>query len=152
MDDYYTIDGAMAEDIETIARFQVEMALESEDLDLDYDTVCQGVEALIEDPAKGEYFVARKDDGELVGSLLVTKEWSDWRCAWYWWIQSVYVHPEHRGKGIFSSLFDEVIRKAEAENVSEVRLYVDKTNTDAQETYERVGMEQSHYLMYSKKL
>lgn len=148
----YTITEATMDDAEQIAQFQIEMAQETENLQLEYKTVKQGVEALIEESAKGIYLIARKEDGTAVGSLMVTKEWSDWHCSWYWWIQSVYVSQEHRGQGIFKMLYNEVVRRAKDEKVKEVRLYVEHTNERAQKTYQKVGMRQSHYLMYEVKI
>jgi len=136
-------------DIEAIAQFQVDMALESENLTLDKNTVLRGVSAVIDDPSKGLYFVAR-DKGVAIGSLMLTKEWSDWNDGWYWWIQSVYVRPAYRRQGVFTALFHAVEKAAQKENVSQIRLYVDKENTRAQNTYQKLGMHESHYLMYEK--
>lgn len=97
----------------TIARFQVEMATESEGTALNYELVLRGVTEGIKDESKGTYLVARKnDDNEIVGSLLITREWSDWRCTWYWLIQSVYVRPEYRRQGVYSEMYDNVKKLA----------------------------------------
>lgn len=148
----YNISEPSMGDVERIVQFQIEMAKETEDIELDRETVTCGVTALIEDEAKGIYLIARDQKGTPAGCLMVTKEWSDWRCGWYWWIQSVYVSPEHRGNGIFTSLYQEVIQRAKREHVSEVRLYVEHTNERAQKRYQKVGMSQSHYLMYEEKI
>ena len=79
---------------------------------------------------------------------MITREWSDWNNGWYWWIQSVYVVPELRGRGVFKAMYAKVRELAAQEQVLQVRLYVDKTNTDAQRVYQRLGMEECHYLMY----
>ena len=93
----------------------------------------------------------RKSKPAIVGGLMVTFEWSDWRDRWFWWIQSVYILPEARGRKIYSRLYDFVKEKGrEAGDVCGFRLYVEKENTHAQKVYEKVGMTRSHYLMYEE--
>ena len=83
---------------------------------------------------------------------MVTFEWSDWRNGWFWWIQSVYIMPEARGRRIYSQLYDFVKREAEnAGNVCGFRLYVERENAHAQKVYEKVGMEKAYYVMYEEK-
>ena len=132
-------------DVSFIVECQLKMAFETEALALDQATVAKGVEAVFDDPAKGFYIVGKTDDMQ-VSCLMITKEWSDWRNAWMWWIQSVYVDPDFRKAGIFSMMYD-YIKGLVIENakVSGIRLYVDKTNTRAQEVYNRVGMNGNHY-------
>ena len=134
-------------DIEAISGFQIAMALESEGAVLDPEKVHNGVTAVMEDESKGRYIVARIE-GRPVASLMITREWSDWNSSWYWWIQSVYVTPEYRGQGIFRAMYTRVIEIAKEQNVAQVRLYVDRHNTDAQQVYQKLGMEECHYLMY----
>lgn len=136
---------------EAITRFQVDMAMESEGLALDYERTLKGVQAVLQDDAKGRYVLA-VIDGQPVGSLMLTREWSDWNCCWYLWIQSVYVAPEYRRNGIFKSMYDKVLELAEAEGVTQVRLYVDKDNLKAQAVYQKLGMSECHYLMYETEL
>lgn len=123
------------------------MALESEGLVLDGDVVAKGVKAALEDESKGIYIIA-ETEGKNIASLMITREWSDWNNGWYWWIQSVYVVPEFRSKGVFKAMYAKVGEFAAQEQVLQVRLYVDKTNTNAQRVYQRLGMEECHYLMY----
>lgn len=136
---------------EEIARFQVNMALESENLALDYDRVKRGVTAVLDDANKGRYIVAKIND-RMVGCLMLTQEWSDWNCGWYWWIQSVYVVPELRAQGIYKTMYNKVLELAQTENVAQIRLYVDKTNFTAQQVYHRLGMNECHYYMYEAVL
>ena len=145
----YEITVGTTNDINAIAAFQVAMAMESEGTTLDLERVTRGVTMAMADEAKGKYIVARID-GKAVGSLMLTREWSDWNCQWYWWIQSVYVEPQHRKKGVYKAMYSKVKQMAQAENVSQVRLYVDKTNTSAQQAYQRLGMDETHYLMYEE--
>lgn len=128
-----------------IAQCQLDMALETEQLKLDKAIVTKGVEAVFADSAKGFYIVAKRDNA-LVACLMVTPEWSDWRNALVWWIQSVYVTPDLRKAGIFGMMYDYIKNQViENNKVSGIRLYVDKTNTRAQEVYRRVGMNGDHY-------
>lgn len=139
-------------DAPAIARFQVEMAAESEGTELDYALVLRGVSEGLQDKEKGTYFVARNEQGKAIASLLVTREWSDWRCAWYWWIQSVYVRPEYRRKGVYKAMYETVKASAKEAGSPCVRLYVDRTNTQGLATYQALGMTESHYLFYEEDL
>lgn len=134
-------------DIEAITGFQIAMAMESEGTILEENKVRSGVTAAMEDESKGIYVVARTD-GKPIASLMITREWSDWNNGWYWWIQSVYVLPEYRGQGIFRAMYTKVIDMAKEQSVAQVRLYVDRHNTNAQKVYQKLGMEECHYLMY----
>ena len=134
-------------DIEEVTGFQIAMALESEGTILDGNKVRSGVKAAMEDDSKGTYIVARTD-GKPIASLMITREWSDWNNGWYWWIQSVYVIPEYRGQGIFRAMYTKVIELAKEQKIAQVRLYVDRHNTNAQKVYQKLGMEECHYLMY----
>ncbi|TWU68783.1 GCN5 family acetyltransferase [Shewanella algae] len=138
-------------DTEALVAFNQAMAQETEGLALDSDTLRRGVSTLLENPAKGFYLVA-EIEGEIAGSLMVTFEWSDWRAADYYWIQSVYIKPEHRQKGIYRALYQEVKTLAEKQGgAASFRLYVEQENPRAQQTYQSLGMSQSHYLMYEEK-
>ncbi|MBR3950538.1 MAG: GNAT family N-acetyltransferase [Bacteroidaceae bacterium] len=136
-------------DIETIAQFQINMAMESEGYKLNQEQIVRGVSAVMSDANKGTYLVARVD-GIAVGSLLLTREWSDWNNCWYWWVQSVYVMPQYREQGIYRTMYSHVKGMAQSENVSQVRLYVDKSNYSAQRVYQKLGMQECHYLMYEE--
>lgn len=143
---------AKSEDADSLVEFNQAMALETEGKYLDSATLASGVAAVFADENKGFYVVA-ESEGRIVGGLMVTFEWSDWRASWFWWIQSVYILPEARGQKIYAQLYDFVKAKAaEAGNVCGFRLYVENKNSRAQRVYERVGMEASHYLMYEENL
>lgn len=144
---------AKTEDAAALVEFNQAMALETEGKQLAEKTLRSGVEAVLRDAGKGFYAVAGSADGEIVGGLLVTFEWSDWRNGWFWWIQSVYIVPSERGKKIYSALYKFVKDRArEREDVCGFRLYVERENERAQRVYERLGMEASHYLMYEETL
>jgi ribosomal protein S18 acetylase RimI-like enzyme len=135
-------------DAPVIVDFQIRMARSTEDLELDHPTVTRGVAAVFADPAKGTYWVAEAD-GRVVGSLLTTFEWSDWRNGTVLWIQSVYVLPEWRRRGVYKSLYEHLKRQVErSPDLRGLRLYVDQRNTAAQQVYERLGMTKEHYQMY----
>jgi ribosomal protein S18 acetylase RimI-like enzyme len=135
-------------DSPSLIEFNQAMALETEGRRLEPQALKSGVESVFKDEKKGFYIVA-ENGNEIVGSLMVTFEWSDWRNAWFWWIQSVYILPEFRGQGIYRSLYDFVTNRAKMSgDVCGFRLYVEKENTRAQKVYEKLGMETSHYLMY----
>ena len=141
---------AKAEDAPDLVEFNQAMALETEGKRLETEVLQSGVTAVLNDKNKGFYVVA-EDENKIVGGLMVTFEWSDWRDNWFWWIQSVYILPEARGKKIYSRMYDFVKEKArDSGDVCGFRLYVEKENTNARKVYEKLGMEASHYLMYEE--
>lgn len=139
---------ATADDLETIARFQEAMARDTEQMTLDSATVRKGIAALFSNPALGHYWVAEAE-GAVIGSLMITFEWSDWRNRMVWWIQSVWVEEPWRRKGVYATLYRHIRDLAEHDDgVGGIRLYVDRTNTRAQEVYRRLGMNGDHYLTF----
>jgi len=135
-------------DIDTIADFQVKMALETENLKLDPAVVNLGVTAVMDDPSKGKYWLAEVDN-EVVGCLLTVPEWSDWRNGTVLWIHSVYVHPDFRKHGVYKALYAHLKQMvSESSDLRGLRLYVDKTNQKAQQVYEAMGMSGEHYHLY----
>ncbi len=140
---------AIFADRQYIVEFQLAMAQETEGLVLNKEIVDLGVEAVFRDPSKGFYYVA-ENDGKVIGSLLTTFEWSDWRNGQIIWIQSVFVKKEYRGQGVFKMLYQYIKSKVENQEngFRGIRLYVDKTNKNAQKVYERLGMESHHYDTY----
>jgi GNAT superfamily N-acetyltransferase len=138
--------------VEVIAQFNIALARETESLELEPARATAGVQALLLDPAKGSYFVA-VNGNEVVGQLLITHEWSDWRNGDFWWLQSVYVRPDFRRRGVFKSLFDFVQAKATgAPDVCGFRLYMEAGNSRAREAYRRLGMTETHYHVFERLL
>jgi ribosomal protein S18 acetylase RimI-like enzyme len=134
-------------DAETIARFNVALAKETEHFDLDFDRTLRGVNGMFDDPSHGFYLLAEVNK-EIAGQLMITHEWSDWRNGVFWWIQSVYVKPEYRAQKIFTSLYDHVVSLAKKEgNVCGIRLYVEKQNEKARAVYNKLGMKSTDYDM-----
>ncbi|MGH9948718.1 MAG: GNAT family N-acetyltransferase [Pyrinomonadaceae bacterium] len=135
---------------DALVEFNQAMALETEGKHLKSETLSRGVTAVFDDPKKGFYVVA-EDAGEIVGGLMVTYEWSDWRNGWFWWIQSVFIRPAARGRSVYSKLYSFVKEKAEIDgNVAGFRLYVEKENEHAQAVYKKLGMEETYYLMFEE--
>lgn len=142
---------ATEDDASALVDFNQAMALETEGKELDSETLSLGVSAVFADKTKGFYVVA-EEEGTIVGGLMVTSEWSDWRNGWFWWIQSVYIVPAARGRGIYSDLYDFVKSRAdEVGGICGFRLYVERENEHAQAVYEKVGMTASNYLMFEEK-
>jgi ribosomal protein S18 acetylase RimI-like enzyme len=142
-----TVRIAASADSTIIADYNAMMAKETEGIELDRDRLRKGTEALFADPSNGIYYVAEVG-GKIVGQLMITYEWSDWRNSTFWWIQSVYVHPEYRMQGIFRSLYRHIEAIAQKRgDVCGLRLYVDHSNKHAQQTYVALGMHRSHYQM-----
>lgn len=140
------IRSAIASDSDRIVDFNLRLADESEGKALDRPTLESGVAALLEDPGKGRYFLAESESGDLIGQMMITYEWSDWRNGLFWWLQSVYVKPEFRKQGVFSSLFQHVSKLARADSaVCGIRLYVENENAPAQATYHARGFERANY-------
>jgi GNAT superfamily N-acetyltransferase len=140
------------DDADSLVEFNQAMALETEGKQLNAELLTRGVAAVFGDHKKGFYVVA-EIDSRIAGGLMVTYEWSDWRHAWFWWIQSVYILPEFRGQKIYSRLYDFIKAKAaESGDVCGFRLYVENDNLNARRVYDAVGMNASHYLMYEEEV
>src|SRR5512145_3549064 len=138
---------ATADDLDAIVRGNMNLAEESEQVRLDQATLRHGVAALLEGRAPGRYWVAELD-GDVVGQLLITYEWSDWRNCMVWWIQSVYVAQHARRSGVLRTLYRHVRKEAQAAGAGGLRLYVDNTNSRAQAAYASLGMTGDHYRVF----
>ena len=139
---------ARFQDIGVIAGFQSGLARETENVTLDQDILFAGIESLLKDPAKGIYYIAEVD-GKAIGCFLITYEWSDWRNGTVWWLQSVYVMPTHRQQGVFKKMYDHIIGSISGDPaVTGLRLYVDKSNSRAQNVYRSLGMNGDHYTVF----
>ena len=139
---------AKSSDIDQIVDFQIKMALETEQIQLQQLTVEKGVTAVVFDSAKGQYYVT-EINGKVVGSLLTTYEWSDWRNGTILWIQSVYILPEFRRKGVYRSMYSHIKEIVQADSrLNGIRLYADKSNITAHKTYKNLGMNPDHYVTF----
>ncbi|MEZ5344908.1 MAG: GNAT family N-acetyltransferase [Pyrinomonadaceae bacterium] len=151
--DVFKIRIAEERDAEAMIEFNQAMAFETEGKRLDPEKISGGVRAVFDGTERAFYVVVENAEALIVGGLMVTKEWSDWRNGWFWWIQSVYILPEARGKKIYSRMYDFVKAKAvEKGGVCGFRLYVEKDNFHAQKVYESLGMEATDYLMYEEEV
>ena len=143
---------ARQEDVSLMVRWQMAMALETEDKPLDEAVLARGIQRAFEDAHKGRYFIA-EIEGRPAGTLMLTWEWSDWRDGWWWWIQSVYVDPDFRRRGVYRALHAHVLALAEADpDVRGLRLYVEQENVNARRTYEFLGMQHPGYVLYEKSI
>ena len=139
---------AYPREISALVEFNLGLARETEKRELDPVRLRAGIEAVFEDPARGSYWMALRGD-ELVGALLVTSEWSDWRNGVFWWIQSVYVVPAARRSGVFRALYGHLVERCRANpQVCGLRLYVDQDNRRAQDTYRQLGMDAARYRLF----
>ncbi len=141
---------AVPEDWEVIADYNSRLAFETEGKRLDNSTISTGVQTLLSNPQHGRYFVACIDD-RIVGQLMHTREWSDWRNGEIWWLQSVYVHTEHRRAGVFRALFRHLEKLAESTpNVIGLRLYAEEHNSKAFEAYRSLGLVHAGYVVMER--
>jgi GNAT superfamily N-acetyltransferase len=141
---------ASRDDIEALVEFNAAMALETEHKVLDPEVLRRGVHGVFERSSRGFYLVAEQHSA-VTGGLMVTTEWSDWRCGDWWWLQSVYVRRAHRGQGVFAALYAEVERRARSGAAIGLRLYVERDNHRAQRTYANLGMRQTAYRLFERE-
>lgn len=134
--------------LKQMVKCQIEMAKETEGLNLNENLVFKGMSEVINNPNRGKYYLALEDD-ILLGMLMVIPEWSDWRAKEVWWIHSVYIYPQYRGNKIYKAMYNYLKERAlENENVAGLRLYVDKTNTKAIKVYRALEMTDEHYALF----
>jgi GNAT superfamily N-acetyltransferase len=138
---------AKIRDAEAISEQNILLAKESENILLNPKIVLAGVKALLSDKNKGVYLVAEEND-TIIGQLMITFEWSDWRNKQIWWVQSVYVQKEWRKKGVFNLLLDYAHQKARRQQVAFLRLYMHKQNSSALKVYEKTGWKQEPYTVF----
>ena len=139
---------AKPSELATLVSFQQKMAQETENLELNQDILNKGVKAVFDDQNKGIYYVA-VENNEVIASLMITFEWSDWRNGQVYWIQSVYVLPAHRGKGVYKQMYLHLKKVVdETPGILGLRLYVEKDNLNAQKVYSKLGMDGEHYKMF----
>ena len=143
------IRAAHAADADVLRDYNLALALETEALKLDPEVVLAGIHALLADDSKGRYFVA-ECEGRVIGQVMHTFEWSDWRNGMFWWLQSVYVHPEFRSRGVFTVLFRHVEALARADaGVCGLRLYMEHANHRARGAYVRLGLSPAGYEVFT---
>lgn len=138
----------VAGDATVLEDFQKKMALETEGLSLSADDVKKGVQRVFSDPPIARYYVAEWN-GQVIGCLLICYEWSEWRNGTILWIESVYIDPEFRGRGVYKKMYFTIQQMVkEDDGLKGIRLYVEKSNKKAQQVYKKLGMNDDHYLLY----
>ncbi len=152
MRDHVIVRPARPDDVDALVTFGAAMARETEGRDLEMERLRLGTLAVLASPERGFYLVAElsgEPSGRLIGQLMVTYEWSDWRNATFWWIQSVYVHPSWRRRGVYRRMHEFILHQARSRSdVCGVRLYVEKNNAVAQSAYDHVGLSRSAYIVF----
>ena len=142
---------ATIHDAEKIARNNIMLAEESENKKIQYQNVLKGVRGIITNKEKGFYLVM-EGETEILGQIMITYEWSDWRGKDIWWLQSIYVQEKWRGKGIMRKMLEEIKKMTGEYDVYALRLYVHEDNKKAIEAYEHVGMKKSPYYIFSLEI
>ncbi len=147
-----TIRNATPADAAIIADYNARLALETESKTLDRNVLLKGVEELLRNEVHGRYFLAEAEE-TVVGQTMITYEWSDWRNRQFWWIQSVYVHPDWRGKKVFTALYEHIMKLARSTpRVCGLRLYAEESNERAHTTYAKLGMNATGYRLFETEL
>ena len=148
----YSVRMANVSDLETIVALTMAEARDAEGADKDVGGVRRGVRMALEDPSLATYWLAERPGAGVVGSTSVVTEWSNFHGGYYWWVQSLYVVPEHRGRGLARQLLEMLAREARAAGAVDLRLYVHNSNRGALETYRRCGFEVAPYTIMTRDL
>ena len=148
----YSVRRAESTDLETIVAFTLEEAREAEGLDKDADVIRRGVSTGFEDPSIATYWVAESADGEIVASTSSVREWSNFNGGYYWWVQSMYIVPQHRGRGLVDLFLDTLAEEARAAGAVDLRLYAHGSNARALEAYRRCGFNETPYVILRRRL
>lgn len=141
----YSVREAQIEDLEKLVSFIEVEAVEAEQADIPLETIRKGIKIGLEDDDIANYWVLQTSEGEVIGNTSVVKEWSDWNAGYYWWIQSMFIMQEHRGKGLMELMLDKVREAGKEEGALELRLYVHKENNRAIKAYYRDGFQDCNY-------
>jgi predicted GNAT family acetyltransferase len=149
---YVVIRRAQDKDLDSLVSFTVAEAREAEGAEMDPSIVRRGVEAGLSNRDVAMYWVVESEQREIVASTSVVREWSDWRAQYYWWIQSMYVVPGHRGRGLVEMLMGTVSAEARDSGAADLRLYVHGQNSRAIQAYRRCGFSDAPYRIMSKHL
>lgn len=135
-----------------LVSFTLAEAQEAEGIEGSTETIREGVRAGLEDPAMAMYWVLESPDFGVVGSISTVREWSDWNAGYYWWIQSLYIKPEFRGRGLLKPLIEAVREEAKQQGALELRLYAHRSNERALSAYRREGFRGMPYQVMNLEL
>ncbi|MBM80376.1 MAG: GNAT family N-acetyltransferase [Planctomycetaceae bacterium] len=152
MNSQYTIRRATRSDLETLVGFTVDEAMETEGSAPELDAVRIGVKAGLDGTAPVEYWVAQTQEAQVIGAISVVTKWSNFRGGYYWWIQSLYIVPDHRGTGLVDLLLDTVADSAKDAGAIDLRLYVIQSNGRAMAVYRRYGFDVAPYNIMTRSL
>ena len=142
----YSVRDATGTDVDVLVAFALQEAQEAEPYAANEDAVRHGIAAAFGQPPRSTYWVA-EFDGQVIGSVSIVREWSNFRGGDYWWIQSVFILPEHRGRGVLEALIDRVAAAARAMGALDLRLYARESNYRALRAYRRYGFVNTPYVM-----
>lgn len=151
MNSEYLIREARPEDIETLVDFTLQEARETEGAERAVAAVTHGVRAVFGDSALARYWVAETEQGRVVASISAVTEWSNFNGGDYWWVQSLFIAPDHRGGGLVDSLLAHLEAAAKAAGAIDLRLYVLNTNQRALTAYRRCGFDAAPYTIMTKR-
>jgi len=145
----FSIRDATLYDLDRLVAFIMAEAREAEGIEKETQIIAQGIRAGLLNPQVARYWVLEhlqeNQEKSVVGSISIVREWSDWCAGYYWWIQSIFIEPQFRGKGLMKIMLDEVKRAAKSEDAVDLRLYVHKDNTRAIKAYQREGFSHTPY-------
>lgn len=148
----YNVRKADRGDLGKLVEFTISEAYDAEGINKSIDSVLNGVKAGLENSSLAQYWILEDGAGKVIGNISVVKEWSDWNSGFYWWIQSIYIDPENRGKGLINHLLTEVQKQAQSQKALDIRLYVHRENTRAIRAYKKQGFCDSDYVIMTKKI
>jgi len=148
----FTVRTAHLGDLDALVAFTITEAQDAEDKELNHETVRKGVKAALVDPSIASYWVLENQEGEAIGHISIVKEWSNWSAGYFWWIQSMFIHPKYRGQKLMGRLIEAMRKAAKAENALDIRLLVHQDNHRAQKAYRREGFSNGPYEFMTMKL
>lgn len=148
----YNVRKANRGDLGKLVEFTISEAYDAEGITKSEDSVLNGVKAGLEDSSLAQYWILEDRKGQIIGNISFVKEWSDWNSGFYWWIQSMYIEPEYRGKGLMNLLIAEIQKQAQSQKALDIRLYVHRENTRAIKAYKKGGFRDSDYVIMTKKI
>lgn len=140
----YTTRRAGLADLEQLTAFTLAEAAEAEGMPKHQPDVRAGIRTALLDDDVAMYWLL-EHAGVAIGHASIVKEWSDWHAGYYWWIQSMYLDPQHRGRGLMPRLLGAIRECAREHHALQLRLYVHRENSRAIRAYQLAGFNDSDY-------